>query len=59
MFTTEQKAWQLHENGVDYGAIYSVQQRESWDEYYNPNGPLTFTADQAIELLWEEMFGKK
>lgn len=58
VFTTEQKAWQLHENGVTYGELYMVVQQRGWD-FDNPNGVVGFSMNDAIETLWKERLGSR
>ena len=55
MLTTEQKAWQLHENGVTFGDLAMIVNCEAWD-FDNPNGIKGFTMDDAVNLKWKEMF---
>ena len=47
--TLEQKALQIYENGVTYGELCMIVLNESWD----------FTMNDAIEMKWQEMFGKE
>ena len=51
--TTEQKAWQLHENGVTYGELYMITRRDF--DYDDPSKDISL--DQAVEIKWEELFG--
>lgn len=59
MLTTEQKAWQLHENGVSYGELAMVCSQYAYDPDYQVNGPLSVSMDQAIEILWADKLGTK
>ncbi len=54
--STEQKAWQLHENGVTFGELYMVVQQHAWD-FNHPSGIKGFNMDDAIDFLWQEMLG--
>ena len=57
MLTTEQKAWQLHENGVTFGELAMIVNIERWD-FDNPQGIKNFTMDDAVEKKWKELFVK-
>ena len=57
MLTTEQKAWQLHENGVTFGELAMIVNIERWD-FDNPQGIENFTMDDAVEKKWKELFVK-
>jgi hypothetical protein len=45
--TLEQKAWQLHENGVTYGELAT-----------NAN-ILEISMDEMIEITWQKKLGKE
>jgi hypothetical protein len=47
MLSTEQKAWQLHENGVSFTALQMTAISHEC------------SGDWAVELMWDELLGKK